>query len=395
MRMKTILLAAAALSLAVPAAHAQNKPPIKVGAILPMSGFTATYGALFWTGMKMALDDVNAKGGVNGSMVEIQREDDQLAATQSVLLFRKLVESKAVVSLGPVSGTAWENIGPLSMQLKMPAINFTALKPGISVKPWALRIHPPDDTMIPEGVAEFVKKFPNAKRIVIAGDAKEASGLAGIEEFQKAAKANGLQVLELVEYQTRTTDFSPIVIKIRGLNPDAIFIASLAPTSLPFVKELETQGVKSPLLISALAWSGPFVNVIGSAGANLYTMGYATNTSSPAFPGYVDYAKRFLEITKDIPSIPKPANVANTVMAYEAFAFVADIMKRKGIDGNTDPVKARELIKDGMSEAKEFKDIVTFTIRGTYDGHIKSHLLKADVANKVWVFGLEEKDRIK
>lgn len=394
MRLKHLLLAAAALSLAT-SASAQDKPAIKVGAILPMSGFTATYGALFWTGMKMAMDDINAKGGVNGSKVEVQVEDDQLAATQSVLLFRKLAESKAVIVLGPVSGTAWENIAPLAVQLKMPAINYTALKPGISVKPWTLRIHPPDDTMIPEGVAEFVKKFPNAKKIVIAGDAKEASGLAGIEEFQKAAKKHGLQILETVEYQTRTTDFSPIVIKIRGLNPDAVFIASLAPTSLPFVKELETQGVKAPLLISALAWSGPFVNVIGSAGANLYTMGYATNNESPTFPAYLDYTKRFLDIAKDIPSIPKPANVANTIMAYEALAFAADIMKRKGIDGNTDPIKAREMIKDGMAETKEFKDIVTFTIRDTYDGHIKSHLLKADVTNKVWVYGLEAKDRIK
>ena len=52
---------------------------------------------------------------------------------------------------------------------------------GISAPPYALRIAPPDDTAIPEGVAEFIKLFPNVKKIAIAGDAQEASGAAGME----------------------------------------------------------------------------------------------------------------------------------------------------------------------------------------------------------------------
>src|SRR5690606_27055294 len=80
----------AVLAMAAPATAAE-KPPIKLGAILPMTGFLAAYGEIFHIGMQMGVDDVNAAGGVNGSKIELQVEDDQLNPQQSVLLYRKLV----------------------------------------------------------------------------------------------------------------------------------------------------------------------------------------------------------------------------------------------------------------------------------------------------------------
>ncbi|MGH6754333.1 MAG: ABC transporter substrate-binding protein, partial [Bradyrhizobium sp.] len=292
---RRILIAAAAgcLALAQPAA-AQDKPPIKLGAILPLTGFGATYGTLFQTGLNLGVEDVNAAGGVNGSKIELVIEDDQLQATQSVLLFRKMQGLPIAAMLGPVSGTSWENVAPLANAAHLPTVNYTALKPGISVKPYALRLHPADDTMIPEGLAEFIKKFPAAKRVVIAGDLQEASGAAGVDEFKKAVQKLGLTILEVVGYQTRTTDFSPVVIKIRGLDPDAVLISSLVPTTLPLVKEMEAQGFKKPILVSALVWAGNFIHAVGSAGDNLYTMGYNTNEPVAGADRRNAYTARFL-----------------------------------------------------------------------------------------------------
>ena len=106
---------------------------------------------------------------------------------------------------------------------------------------------------------------------------QEASGAAGIEEFTKAAKANGLTILDTVEYQTRTADFAPIVAKIRGLNPQAVFSCSLVPTTLPLVKEMETQGFDKPLLDCGLVGAGNFIHAVGSAGKIVHSMGFATN----------------------------------------------------------------------------------------------------------------------
>jgi branched-chain amino acid transport system substrate-binding protein len=395
LRRTTIAVGAALAVLGWSAAMAQTKPAIKLGAIMPMTGFGATYGDLFYTGIAMGVDDVNAKGGVNGSKIEVKLEDDQLNAQQSVLLFRKLVSDGVFAVIGPVSGTSWENVAPIANSLKTPAVNFTAIKPGVTVKPYALRTAPAADTSVPDGVKEFVRKYPEIKRIVITGDVQEASGAAGIEEFTKAAKANGLTVLDTVEYQTRTTDFAPIVAKIRGLDPQAVFSCSLVPTTLPLVKEMETQGFDKPLLDCGLVGAGNFIHAVGSAGKIVHSMGFATNEPDASNDARAPYVAAYLKRSSETTKLPQPANVSNTNLGYDAVHILAQIMTRKGIDGTTDPAKAREAIKDGLAELKEYRGVSLIRMLPSGDARIINHLLVADWQNKVWKYGLPADQRLK
>jgi branched-chain amino acid transport system substrate-binding protein len=393
---RSIIAAAAAFALLGSGlAGAQTKPPIKIGSIMPMTGFGATYGDLFNTGVAMGVDDVNAKGGANGSKIEIVLEDDQLNAQQSVLLFRKLVSAGVFAVIGPVSGTSWENVAPIANSLKTPAINFTAIKPGVTVKPYALRTAPAADTSVPDGVKEFVLKYPDIKKIVITGDVQEASGAAGIEEFTKAAKANGLTILDTVEYQTKTADFAPIVAKIRSSNPQAVFSCSLVPTTLPLVKEMETQGFDKPLLDCGLVGAGNFIHAVGSAGKIVHSMGFATNEPDAGNPARAPYVAAYLKRSSETTKLPQPANVSNTNLGYDAVEILAQIMTQKGIDGTTDPAKARELIKDGLAELKEYRGVSLIRMLPSGDARIVNHLLIADWQNKVWKYGLPADQRLK
>jgi len=72
---------------------------------------------------------------------------------------------------------------PLANAMKTPALNFTALKPGISKKPFALRIHPNDAMMIPEGVSQFLKKFPNVKTVVVRVTRRRPRAHPGYRSF--------------------------------------------------------------------------------------------------------------------------------------------------------------------------------------------------------------------
>ena len=360
-----------------------------------MTGIGAVYGVLYNAALAMAVDDVNASGGINGSPLQLQQEDDQLQPAQSVLLFRKLASEGAVVELGPLTGTSWETVGPIANAMKMPAICFTASKAGISAPPYALRIAPPDDTALPEGVAEFLKAFPNVKRIAIAGDAQEASGAAGMELFAKYAKERGLEVVETAAYQTRTTDFSPDAIKIRGAKPDAVFVSSLGPTSLPFVKELEVQGFDKPILLNSLVWAGAgFIHSVGSAGKRVYTIGFSTNDPDPANPKYTDYVQRFLDRTKKTTNLPQPVNVCNTTLAYDTVMLVAEILRKAGVDGTTSVDKARETIKTALEATRVYQGINKITMRDTGDGHVKCHLLKANPEIRQWEYALAPDQRI-
>ena len=234
MKIFSSVMAACVVALAgLAPADAADKPPIKLGVIVPLTGFQAAYGTMYKTSIGLAAEDINAAGGINGSKVELMIDDDQGVPSQSVLLFRKDVNEGALAVLGPISGTCWENVSPLANAMSTPAFNWTALKPGITKKPFALRLHPADDLQIPDGVAEFMKKYPHVKTVVIAGDLKEASGASGIEEFKKVAPKYGLKVIDVVSFETKTTDFSPIAIKIRALDPDARSSAPSPPTCWP------------------------------------------------------------------------------------------------------------------------------------------------------------------
>jgi branched-chain amino acid transport system substrate-binding protein len=374
---------------------AADKPPVRIGCLQPMTGFASAYGLLYNAALTLAAKDINAAGGINGSPLELKVEDDQLAAPQSVLLFRKHVAEGAMIVLGPISGTSWENVAPIATAMRCPAINSNALKPGISRPPYAVRIHPPDDTMIPEGIAEFQKALPQVRRVVVAGDLQEASGTAGVEEFTKALKARGLELLDTVGYQTRTTDFSPAVIKIRGLNPDALFVSSLGPTSLGLVKELETQGFDKPILINALVWAGgAFIHAVGSAGRRLYSIGFATQEMNQGNPRHDQFAERYLKFAAETTNLPQPVNVCNAGLTYDTVMLVAKLMRDNKIDGTTDVVKAREILKDALAALKEWDGIHTIRMRPSGDGHIQSHLLKANVEAKRWEFALPMQDRV-
>ena len=376
-------------------AFAQSKPPIRIGVILPMSGPAGSVGKPFQMGVLLGVEDVNADGGVNGSPLELVTEDDQLNPAQSVLMIRKFAGSNAVAVLGPISGTSWENVAPLTPQLKLPVINISALKPQVANNEWTIRTEPHDGMMIPEAMKEFMIAYPKAKRIAVMGDMKEASAEAGVQEIQKFAKANGLTVLDTLEYQTMTTDFSPIVIKTRGLNPDAVFSTGLLVTVLKLVKEMASQNVNVPHFNNGMLWPGPTPVIVGNDGKNLHTAAFATNEPVPGNERHNRFVARFVDRLKNEPGVPPPANVANSTMHYDAVQLLAKIMRDKKIDGNTPTAKARELIKDGLADVKGFDGVTKLTRQKDRNGYIRSHLVKVDTEAKMWKYVLPPEQRNK
>jgi branched-chain amino acid transport system substrate-binding protein len=374
-------------------AFAADKPPIKIGVSLPLSGFQTPNGTMYRIGITMAIDDVNKAGGANGSQIQLVVDDDQGRPDQAVLVFRRHVADGVVASLGPISGTNWESVAPLANSMKAPVLNFTALKPGISVKPYALRLHPPDDMMVPEGVAEFMKKFPKVKTIAIAGDLKEASGASGINEFRKAAAARGLQVVDTVGFDTRTTDFSPIAIKIRGLAPDAIFLSAFPPNVLAVLKELDTQGIQVPVLVNALIWPANFPQVVTAGARNVYSIGFDTNEPVPGVKGHDEFVARYAKLSDETTSLTKPANAANASIAYDAAMMLVGVIRDRKIDGTTDVDKARGEITDALNALKSWRGLNEIVMRDSGDGYIRSHLLEIDVANKAWKYSLPPSER--
>lgn len=388
---RTLISAAAALPVL---ARAQSAAPVRIGTILPVSGFGASYAALYRTALELAISDINGSGGVNGRPLELMVEDDQFQAPQSVLLFRKLHAAGAVTVFGPLTGTSWESVAPLANQMKMPAICWTALKAGVSARPYALRIHPPNDTLLPEGLAEFKKMYPNVRRVAIAGDEQEATGNEAIQLFTQTAKDLGMTVVTTASFQTRTTDFSSVAIKIRSANPDALFSSGLNAPTLGLLKELETQGFDKLVFCDASVWAGGFIQTVGSAGRNLHTVGFSTNEPRPGDAAYNSFVERYLKRSAQTTNLPQPANVCNTSLAYDAVMLMADLLRKGGVAAGTSTDQMREMVKNGLGSLQSWDGINKVVMRKSGDGHIQGHLLKADVQQKIWRFAMASDQRL-
>lgn len=378
-----------AAALALPgAASAAEKPPIKLGFMSSITGPLGAYGKSQELMVKLAVEDVNAAGGVNGSKIDMQYVDIQADPGQAVLMFRKFAGDGLFGVVGPITGTQWETVSPLANRIKMPAITATASKPGITVRPWTIRLQPPDDLFITDGFKNFMKTYPKVKRVVIVADVREASGKAGAEAYNKLAKANGIEVIDTVEFSTKATDLSPVAIKVKSLNPDAILVSALGPNALMLAKEFTVQDVNVPILGNALIWPGPFVYTVGENGKNWHTIGFTTvNSATGNNELNKSVVKRFMEQAD--PSMGNPPNTANWTMSYDAVLVYADIMRRAGIDGNTPPEKAREQIKDGFMKLKTFTGVQKYTFQDSGDAYIPGRVLNIDMKTKMWKFANE------
>ena len=381
-----VVAAFLAAVLPVSPAPAQEKPPIKFGNIAIMSGPAASSGNMEKTVLDVAVEDINAAGGINGSKVVEQTEDAQLDPGQAVLMYRKLAADNAVGVLGPVTGTQWQTVAPIAQQVKVPAATVNAVASGITVRPWTIRLEPPDDVIIPQAVDLFLKKFPAVKKVAIFADSGESSTLNAANLFKSLAQKDNLQVVgDTIGFTGKTMDLSPAAIEIKRLAPDALWGSALPPQQLLLAKALAAQGFDKPKLANNIFWPGNFVSTVGEAGKGWYIPGFSTNDKVFGDNArYQGVSKRIIERVSKIPGTG--TNISQATIAYDTAMVYADILRKAGVDGNTPIAQAREKLKDGFLALKEYSGLNIYKIMPDGDGDVKQVLLIVDVPSGQWKF---------
>jgi branched-chain amino acid transport system substrate-binding protein len=392
-RRDLLLTTAAATVVAASPVRAQGKPPIKVAHTGPMSGIIATIGKLQSIAVDIAVADVNAKGGVNGSPIQIIRYDDELKPDEGVLRIRDAMAAGAACIIGPLSGTQWETAAPLLNQLKFPGFNVNANKPGINKRPWAFRIQVTDDLALPPALSELLEKYPHIKKVAVLGDVREASGKAAIDIWKDLAKKAGLTVTDTVTFTSGQPDFSPIAIKLKELKPDGILLSMLLPDAIRLAREMQIQNIGVPVMGNSLIFPGTLPQTlsktIGENAKLWHTSAFATNEWSTGDQTiYKSFVERYdAEVLKD-PAMAQftPPNVANTSLGYDVVQLIAELMRRAGIDGTTPTGQAREKLMQQMVAIKEFRCIHQYKVLPSGDVDVPSHAAYIDPQRREWAF---------
>lgn len=334
--------------------------PIKIGFITPLTGRFAGYGARQKIAVQLAVDDVNKAEGINGSLLEVITLDDAANPRETVTLVRRLAtEDKVTAIIGPLTNASFEVAAPLANELKVPLATTSATKLGITDKnrPWVFRFAGLDSTYTPRAIEGYKKLYPNVRKMVISGDTKDAVNENIVKNnYPKALKDAGLEVVESVLFESVASDFSAIVTKIKRLNPEGIAYSSLTPEAIGFAREVQRQGIKAPVVASSQNWGGPEI-FLGKDVLDGWVVSGAFDEDAQD-PLSKSFTERFARIGVDDPAVGKPAYAGNGANAYDAVLALAEVMRKAQITSDVDIQKARTAIQEGLLNLKGFKGLM-------------------------------------
>lgn len=204
-------------------AGSANSDVIKIGVIAPLTGNVAQYGVAVKEGVELKVKEINEAGGINGKKIELVIEDSKGDSNEAINIYKKLVsKDKVNLVIGEVISSASLAISDLAGTVKMPTISATSTSLDVTKgKDFVFRTTFTDPF---QGV--IVAKYAAAKGIkniaVLTNTSSDYSvGLA--DSFKKQAAESGLTIIE-EKYTNDDKDFKSILTKVKGQNPEVIFI---------------------------------------------------------------------------------------------------------------------------------------------------------------------------
>lgn len=328
--LKGIACVAAAAALFGLTACGKKEATVKIGHAGPLTGAISHLGKDNENGVRMALDEANAAGiEIGGKKVtfSLQSEDDEATPEKGTVVGQKLVDAKVVGVIGHLnSGTTipasklYSDAG--IAQISPSATNVKYTQQGFKT---AFRVMA-NDAQQGKVLGEYAVNKLGAKKIAIIDD-KSAYGAGLADEFEKAAKGAGAEIITREYTDTTKVDFAAILTKIKGLKPELIFYGGMDSQSGPMMKQIKNLGISAKFLSGDGSQTPKFIELAGDAAEGAYC-------SSPGvplaqMPGGADFASRYkAKFNIDI-QLYAP-------YAYDATRVMLEAMKKAG---STDPAK--------------------------------------------------------
>ena len=225
---------------------AAPKPDIKIGLATAKSGAANFYNPQQSNGALLAVDQINAAGGIAGAKLQLIVEHDGSVRDQGITAFRKFIEQDKVVAiLGPTLSAVAAGAHPVAQAAGVPVIAISNTGLGIVGKceygpcDWIFRASLGEQSAVPETVKAATQKLGLKKVVIIYGDGKFE--LDDLTIFKEAFKANGVTVSKEIAYTAKDVDFAPFVTQAKGENPDAVVASSLAGPAGKILDEVAKQ----------------------------------------------------------------------------------------------------------------------------------------------------------
>ncbi|MES2696099.1 MAG: ABC transporter substrate-binding protein [Verrucomicrobiota bacterium] len=333
--MKAPLLAFLALATTAFAADT-----IKVGEYASLTGKDATFGQSQHKGIALAIEEINAKGGVLGQKIELLTEDNQSKSGESGTIARKLISrDKVVALLGEVASSRSLEVGPIAQGAKIPMISPAATNPTVTEKGnYVFRvcfIDPFQGTVM----AKFAKDDLKVKKVATLTSVSSAYSVGLAKFFKETFVAGGGTVAIEQKYNEGDKDFRAQLTAIKAAGVEAVFVPGYYTEAALIARQARGLGLTIPFF-GGDGWESEKLLEIGGEALNgcYYSTHFSPENKEERVVSFVaTFKKRYGGETPD----------AFAALGYDTAYVLADAIKRAG---GTDGAKLR----DALATTKDF-----------------------------------------
>jgi branched-chain amino acid transport system substrate-binding protein len=353
MKKKTLIISIAIASLALlgcPPKSAEQTGTaasagggeILVGEYGSLTGPQATFGQSTHNGIMMAIDEVNAAGGVNGRKIKVLTEDDQSKQEEAANAVTKLISQQSVVAvLGEVASSSSLAAAPICQANKVPMISPSSTNPEVTKKgDYIFRMCFLDDYQ-GHSIADYVTKSLGIKSAAILTDVKSdySQGLGHF--FEEQFVANGGKIVAKASYANGDSDFKSQLTSVKAANPQILFVPGYYTDIGQIAIQAKDLGITAPI-VGGDGWESPKLIEIGGKAleGSYYSNHYFYGDPAPIVHDFVQKYKERYGQTPD----------ALAALGYDTAKVLAEALKRaKKIDGPS--------LRDAIGQTQGFSGV--------------------------------------
>ena len=346
---------------------------VKIGLVNETTGPNAEAGSYTVNGTRLAVDEINAKGGIMGRQVELQIEDNQSTNPGTVLAYSKLISEGGLTAIvGPIRSTQIQAASPTIQKGGVPAM-VGGTDPSLTKvnNRWVFRARP-NDSYSSRVIADFgVNTLKKQKWAII--HSTDAFGSGGMNALTTALKALGVTPVLIQGYTNNSQDFTPVVLAIKKSGADVIgTYMTNSPDVGIFAKQLRQLGVAAEWVGSPSVVTDTAMKLAGPALHGVYGIADFTPDSSPEAQAYTKKYRDAYKLDPDVYSswaydaLRVLALAINTAKSTEPEAIrkaIVGIKSWKGVEGsynfdeNGDGLRGYNVVKNEGGKVAFIKHI--------------------------------------
>lgn len=336
------------LSLSSACSRKKDDSFIYVGHYDSMTGSEATFGQSSFNGVKIALDELNASGGIHGKPVKIISMDDQSRNEEArVVITRLIAQQKVIAVIAGVASSRSLAAAPVAQEEKIPFLTPSSTNPKVTeIGDYIFRVCfiDPFQGLV---MAKFAVDHLKAKKVAVLRDVKSDYSVGLADFFVKGFKERGGQITSDLTYQAGDIDFKAQLTQIRSQKPDAIYVPGYYTEVGLIARQAKQLGITVPLM-GGDGWDSEKLTEIGQDAINgsYFSNHYAQDTKDPNAQGFIaEYKKRYGTLPDGL-----------SALGYDAAKIMFEAMKRA-------ENLTSENIKNELAKIKDFPGVTgTITI---------------------------------